>query len=424
MIGRRERWRWLAPIAALALVACVLGVNRAVQPRVAAAVSAPGLDASGVLWRLLHPDDDTWSGQVDTHVELGLPAGLSRLWGATVPDVGSPLVAASSPSGAESDVEGVPLAATPAGVLGALLSSDTSSRVWVAGRDRIRAQILQPLGEVDVVGDGRSWWTYSARHDTALRILGASGAATPTGPAGAMLGVGSGLDFAALTPQGLATALLADAAKSGVVRLGPGQMVDGRAAHTLRVAPRQSTTLLQRVEVAVDAVSGLALRVQVFTTGRSQPVLETTLSRLDLARPADQRFAFTPARSTSVHTWTSAGSTSGAVMPVSQGTSRTRLALPSWDAVVRLDADAAGNPLLAWHGVSWRRVAALGSPSADGSRVLRTPALTLLVTEDERVYAGAVPEAALTARAAADARTADAEAVAQEYVPPPAGSDR
>lgn len=413
---RRERWRWLAPLAALAVVACVVSVNRALAPTPVPAAALPSLDASTVLSRVLHPDDDSWSGYVTTDVELGLPAELTRLLAGPGGSVGP--LSATSPTAAATD--GVPFAATPAGVLGAVLSTDSTLRVWSSG-SRLRAQLMQSLGEVDVVGDGSTWWTYSARDDVALKILqlAAAPSGTGAGPMGALLGAGSGVDFSTLSPQGLAVALLRQTSSSATVSLAAPQTIDGRTAYTLRVTPRPGTsTLLAGIDVAVDAVTGVALRVQVKAGPRPVVVLDSRLTKLDLARPSEERFAFVPSRTTQVRTWTSSAGAAAARRSVSH------VELPAWDAVVRLDADAAGNPLLAWHGVSWRRVAALGVASGGGARVVRTPALTVLVTADERAYAGAVPESVLVARAANDARRDAAEALSQEYVPPPSGASR
>lgn len=338
---------------------------------------------------------DAFSGTVRSKADLGLPdlSALSGLAPAAGRDGGDPVDGASK--------------ADPQAVLTRLLAGTTTLRVWADGPARQRVQLLDQFAEVALVRSGRDVWAFDTGSATGthwvLPDVPATGRErTPDAPA------------AATTPEALAGQVLAKVDPTTSVTLDAPQTVAGRAAYTLVVAPRTDATLVDRAVLAVDARTGAALRVQVYARGHSDPVLETGFTDVDFTRPDASRFAFTPPPGADVTTKTvpappapqrptgadkaaaekAAAALGDAVQVVGTGWAAVLVATPPQagttpDGTAVPDvADLLANPALAQ----------LTTPVA-GGRALRTALLSVLLTDDGRILAGAVPVEALQAAA-------------------------
>ena len=334
---------------------------------------------------------DAFSGTVRSKADLGLPdlSALSGLAPAAGRDGGDPA------AGSKAD---------PQAVLTRLLAGTTTLRVWADGPTRQRVQLLDQFAEVALVRSGRDVWAFDTGSATGthwvLPDVPAGGGKTPNAPAAATT----------TTPEALAGQVLAKVDPTTSVTLEAPQTVAGRAAYTLVVAPRTDATLVDRAVLAVDAGNGAALRVQVYARGHSDPVLETGFTDVDFSRPDASRFAFTPPAGADVTTKTvpappapqrptgadradadkAAAALGDAVQVVGTGWAAVLVATPPQggttpDGTATPDvADLLANPALAQ----------LTTPVA-GGRALRTALLSVLLTDDGRVLAGAVPVEAL-----------------------------
>jgi hypothetical protein len=161
-----------------------------------------------------------------------------------------------------------------------LLSDRTTMRAWYRAADDWRVDVVSPTGETGVHRDTAGTWTWQYEHDVASRA-GATPLALPTAPD--------------LLPSALGRRLLSEAADDELSRIGAAR-VAGRDALGLRLVPADGAASVSRVDVWVDAGSGLPLRVQVFggQTGGGAPALDTSFLQLDLVTPAASVTAFTP----------------------------------------------------------------------------------------------------------------------------------
>src|SRR5205823_2596423 len=112
---------------------------------------------------------------------------------------------------------------------------------------RQRIAVIDRLAETDVARDGATLWTYQSGTNTAtLQSL------------------------AALAQNEIALTLLRDVllpivtGPDSVVSVGPTDVVAGQDAYTLLVRPRRGGSLVDRLELTVDAARGALLRVRLY----------------------------------------------------------------------------------------------------------------------------------------------------------------
>jgi hypothetical protein len=161
-----------------------------------------------------------------------------------------------------------------------LLSDRTTMRAWYRTGEDWRVDVVSPTGETGVHRDAAGTWTWQYEDGAASRAA-ATPLALPTAPD--------------LLPSALGRRLLSEAADAELSRIGAAR-VAGREALGLRLVPADAAASVSRVDVWVDADSGLPVRVQVFggQTGGGEPALDTSFLQLDLATPAASVTAFAP----------------------------------------------------------------------------------------------------------------------------------
>jgi hypothetical protein len=161
-----------------------------------------------------------------------------------------------------------------------LLSDRTTMRAWYRGPADWRVDVVTPTGETGVHADATGTWTWDYPATTATRTE-PSPLALPTAPD--------------LLPSALGRRLLSEATDDELSRLGA-ERIAGRDALGLRLLPAEEASSVARVDVWVDAVSGVPLRVQVFgedaAGADAEPALDTGFLDLDLTTPAAADTAF------------------------------------------------------------------------------------------------------------------------------------
>jgi outer membrane lipoprotein-sorting protein len=178
-----------------------------------------------------------------------------------------------------------------------LLSGTTTMRVWTDGQERSRVALQGPTSEYTVVADGPQAWTYSSAKNTVVQwtLDPASAqrfqAAHDAARSGNLSGVAPGVP----TPSQLATQALTQVEQFSTVSVDGQSQVAGRDAYQLVVTPKGGGTLVSRVVVAVDAQTKTPLRVQVWSTkDASKPALESGFTSVSFSKPADSVLTFTP----------------------------------------------------------------------------------------------------------------------------------
>ena len=232
--------RW----ALLALgLAVVIGVGYAARVR---PVDDPDLSATELLALVEQGRDAPYSGYAETLGTLQLPAA-DRF----------------------SDV-------------GALFGERTRLRVWWQDDEHWRVDRLGTAGETDLVHTGRFTTEYD--YEDARATTGADpDIRLPR--------------TADLLPRALVDRLLADVDDQDVSRVAA-RRVAGRTAPGLRLRPGSAQSSIDHVDLWADAGTGLALRVDVYAVGSTEPDLTSELLEVDTGPPDPSALAFVPSETT------------------------------------------------------------------------------------------------------------------------------
>jgi outer membrane lipoprotein-sorting protein len=329
-----------------------------------ASVSLPAKTPTQVLELVASSRVTAFSGTVEETSALGLPS----------------LPGGSIPSSARGSSSGGISAADLA-----LLTGSNSLRVYVDGPTKARVQDLESLAERDVIRQGNDVWVYDSKDNSVAHSTVASGqhfvrpgtmpqAATP--------------DPTDATPAGLAKKLIAQLEPSSTLRVDSNVRVAGRPAYDLVLTPKVTDTLIGSISIAVDAETGLPLRVEIDASGQKTPAVSIGFSSLDLSTPAASLFAFTPPASAKVTELTQ-----HAAGPKAPGGSATKPAETvtgrGWDAVVTVAATGSLGKLSQSGQFSELTTAVAGG------RLLHTSLFNVLFTSDGRIIAGSVSVARL-----------------------------
>lgn len=365
----RRAWQWLVPLLALAVVAALVLIPRAGGTADAAA-ALPARTAAQLLADVAAADVAGLSGTVVQTSRLGLPALPHEPGGG-----GSPVSLAS------------------------LLSGSTTARVWVSGEDRQRVAVDGDFAEYDVVRDGRDLWTFDSTSSevTHVELPAHDGQRGDPAPAPSALS----------TPTEATEAALQALDPSTEVTVGRAEVVAGRAAYELVLAPRDPGTLVESVRIAVDGETSMPLRVRIHGRGQAEPALEIGFTSVRFTVPDEEVFAFSAPPDAAVaerrlDSESTAETKLGGDPPTAAPVVMPEMIGEGWTSVLVLPTrpplpgaaadDAEGSETAAL-------LDQLTKPVL-GGRVLDSSLLTVLLLDDGRTLVGAVPATTLLAAAA------------------------
>jgi hypothetical protein len=181
-------------------------------------------------------------------------------------------------------------------------------------------------------------------------------------------------------------------------------IVAGEDSYQLVLAPKSSGSLIGQVRIALDGTRNVPLRVQVFAKGAKSPAIQIGFTSVSFVKPAPANFTFRPPAGAKV--------TEGTSGPGNQATGgKDSTGGPSmigkgWLAVADLPSSVLSSATAPAPSTNSGGSALGGSTSAvinallrsatrvSGSwgsgRLLRTSLVSLLITDNGRVLAGAV----------------------------------
>ncbi|MEU6431598.1 DUF2092 domain-containing protein [Microbispora sp. NPDC046973] len=376
MAKRARAVRWGVPVAAVAVVAAAVGTG----PVIAAVSNEPSLP-DRTAEQLLADVARTWqtgrmpqmSGTIVETASLGLPAlpGLS----------GAP-----GPSGASA---------------ASLLSGSHQLKIWYAGEDRFRLMLPGEMSETDVVADGGTVWLWDSAANKATRLT--APAASGGRPDGAFpMRSGAASPFA--TPEQAARQALQAAGTDTAISVGDVVTVAGRAAYQIVLTPKSADSLIRDVRVALDGEKLMPLRVQVYAKGAAEPAFEVGFESLSFTAPAPENFSFTPPPGAKVEQGTVTPPAGHRPEAAAEAHDRSSVVGSGWDSVLVTslpDVPAQKQDGKGRDGVDLgalldgvKSSATPVSGQWGSGRLLRTKVVSILITDDGRLLAGAVtPEA-------------------------------
>lgn len=258
---RRGPVRALVPLAVVAVIAG----GAAFAPSLASASpSLPAVSAQQLLAKVASSKVDAFSGTVNLTTNLGLPQ---------LPDLGG--------------------TANPF----SLLSGSHTLQVAADGPEQQRVALLDQLSEYDFVHNGAKFWTYDSEKNS-VQYGTATGDAKSKAEQEKKYGQKAG--EVPTTPQAAAQQLLAAISPSTGVAVGSPRTVAGRSAYLLVLTPKQQGSLIGQVEIAVDAATGTPLGVTLYPTGSATPFFDLSFTSVSLSAPSASRFDFTPPKGATV----------------------------------------------------------------------------------------------------------------------------
>jgi outer membrane lipoprotein-sorting protein len=375
-VAYRSRRRALVRVAVPIAVVAAVGAGIGLVPALASdnGPSLPSVTAQQLVAKALGSDTRALSGTVQVKADLGVPTQLLGLVGGA---------AGSRQAGG----------ADPTAKLTALLGGQHTLQVAVDGPDHQRIGLLEDLAGFELVHDGADVWAWDsssneAQHLKAPRDAAGKGAVRqPSGPL-------SGLP---VTPQEAAGRFLAMSAGTTSVTVDGTTTVAGRSAYRLVVKPLQKGSTIGQVRIAVDAATGVPLSVQAMATAGGT-ALDVHFSSVSFARPAASAFVFTVPKGAKVteHAADGARAGKGATAPEPAGAApRTKVVGEGWTSVVEAALPAGGPVSGDRHGGGGGALGSLSMLKGFGKQVaggtlISTRVLNVLVTDDGRVFAGAV----------------------------------
>ncbi len=397
--------RWLVPAAA---VAVLLGGTTLIRTAVNSAAttspdSLPQQTTAQLISDVASADVHSLSGTIVQTSNLGIP-----------------------------DLPGLDVGGGGSSSLVSLLSGTHTLRIWVNSADQQRLSLLSQLGETDVIHNGQDLWIWSSKdnsasHRTLSKELG-SGSSKKSAPLDTTT---TGAD----TPQAMADLALKMISPSTTVSMDANDVVAGRPAYELVLQPKDTRSLISKVRIAIDGTEHLPLRVQVLARNVATPAVDVAFTDVNFAQPDAAEFTFNPPAGASVTNETGTSTAAGCVatrkiIPGTQGSqgavvtpgtqnlptagATTKTVGSGWTTVLVAampdvshstpapspDGCAAGGlPQDLGIGSLGRITAAL--PAVSGSwgsgHLLSGTIVSVVVTADGRLAAGAVPPAVLYA---------------------------
>ncbi|MEH1128579.1 LolA family protein [Micromonospora sp. CPCC 206061] len=249
----RPALRWLVPAVATVVV---IGGGAAVGTFAASAdPSLPPRTAAQLLVDLQTARLDGLSGTVVQTSDLGLPS---------LPDLG----------GGNGSAD-----------LMSLITGDNTLRVWYSGPDKARVALMGTLGETDIIRNGSDVWLWESKANKAThsKLSGTEAGQKHTLPNGVPS-----------TPQEAADKALAAIDPSTEVTTSGTAKVAGRDAYELVLRPRDTTSLVGQVRIAIDATEHVPLRFEVLAKDSDKAAFQVAFTQVDFERPDDQQFEFNP----------------------------------------------------------------------------------------------------------------------------------
>jgi outer membrane lipoprotein-sorting protein len=277
--------------------------------------------------------------------------------------------------------------------LSSLLTGTHTMQLSYLDPTHYRVAVPQNMSESDLIRNGANAWLWESNKNTVTHMAIPAHAAKAEPKSSA----------APMTPQQAASQVLAKVGPTTTVSVLSNISVANHAAYQLVLAPKSSSSLIGQVRIAVDGQNNVPLQVQVYAKGANSPAIQVGFTSVSFVKPAAANIAFSPPAGAKVVQQTSGSGTKSSAKGAASGAS---VIGKDWLAVADLpssvlsaatantpsssssssplggDTNAVINALLK----SGTRV----SGTWGSGRLLRTSLVSMLITDNGRVFAGAV----------------------------------
>jgi outer membrane lipoprotein-sorting protein len=293
-------------------------------------------------------------------------------------------------------IPGLPQAADQSSSPLSLLSGSHEVKVWYGDAGRLRVALPGRMSETNLIVNGDETWLYESSGNRATRIKVPAEAAAERTP----------LPVPA-TPQDVAERVLSAAAADTDISVTSTEQVAGRDAYQLVLAPKEPDSLVKEIRLALDGETYVPLRVQVYAKDAIEPAFEVGYRQVTFTPPAEENFTFTPPAGAKVEERTLDAADLGATgrqdghRDGQELAGRLKMVGDSWATIAVLPFDRAdlaapaadGRPATDLAGTVVKSAKQVSGSWGSG-RLLETKLVSVLLTDDGKLLAGAVrPEA-------------------------------
>ncbi|MGW7527905.1 LolA family protein [Streptomyces sp. NPDC054783] len=371
--ARRKAARYAVPVAVVGVAAATIGL----VPALAASgdPDLPRITAQQLIEKIAKSDVQHMSGTVRIDTDLGLP------------DLGG---LANNLSSAAGKGSGDGSSADPQSQLTSLVSGTHTLRVAADGPEKQKLSLLESGSEYSLIHNGENVWGYDSKTNDVYHGTSAD----------------SGKEHRAeppATPKDFADQALKSVDGTTSVTVDGTERVAGRDAYKLLIKPRQSGTTVGAVSIAVDAKTGTPLKFTLTPKSGGAAVLDVGFTQVSFAKPAASTFDFTPPKGAKV-TEEKKDSAARKHAPepggdLAKGMNGAEVLGKGWTSIATFDTGAKGGlPTGSRGGDLGGFLGSLGdkvSGKFGKGTVFSTRLVNALITEDGKVYAGAVTKDAL-----------------------------
>ncbi|MFE7614205.1 outer membrane lipoprotein carrier protein LolA [Streptomyces sp. NPDC057496] len=273
-VGRRKAARYIVPVAVAGVAAATIGLVPALAST--GDPDLPKITAQELIEKIAASDTERLSGTVRISTDLGIPS-LGGLADAFVQGGG----------GGES--------ADPQERMTELASGTHTLRVAADGPDKQRLSIMDNASEYSLIRNGDEVWAYDSGSDQAYHATADKSARDSGGKS-----AHPAPDGVPATPKELAEQLLEAAGPTTSVTVDGTARIAGRDAYKLVVKPKQSGSTIGSATVAVDAENGVPLKFTLLASAGGKPVVDAGFTDVDFGKPDASSFTFTPPKGTEV----------------------------------------------------------------------------------------------------------------------------
>jgi outer membrane lipoprotein-sorting protein len=380
--------RWVPSIA----VPAVIAVGAIAVPLQANAIDLPDLSPQQVMVLMQGADVTEFSGTIVKSSNLGLP---TLEFSSMMSEDSIAQMEEKMPAEMADFVPAVIESNTLTQAI-ELISGSHTIRVYVSGQDKLRAQILDPMSQRDLIVNGNEFWVYDAKMATALTGT-VDIEADPAKQAEAEQKVLDYADSIALdlsSPEAIADYLVSMVDETSQIQVGKDHSVAGRSAYQLIISPDSPNSLVASAAVSVDSETGMPLKVEIFSTAQVEAAMTVGFESISFGSVDQGLFSFTPPAGTSVETFDAdelMATLDGYEKPEGYVSDYEVPAEPEvlgsdWDSVVHLAALPADIP----QDLMATELFADMLTEVPGGKVFSTPLVNVLLTDSGEVYMGAV----------------------------------
>ncbi|MEU6662323.1 sigma-E factor regulatory protein RseB domain-containing protein [Streptomyces sp. NPDC046821] len=404
---RRKATRYVVPVVVVGVAAAAIGLVPALAD--SGNPDLPKISAQQLLEKIAKSDVQQMSGTVKISTDLGLPS-LGGAAGTFAPGAGGLSGHGGGKGGSSAD---------PQSKLMELASGTHTLRVATDGHDRQKLSVLDSASEYSVIHNGDEVWAYNSATNEAYHAKHAGAAQDRAGKHDKR----ELRDGVPATPKEFADQVLKQSGKTTSISVEGTSQVAGRDAYKLLVKPKQSGSTVGGITISVDAKTGLPLKFTLTPAGGGKAVVDAGFTKVDFAKPAASTFDFTPPKGTKV---TEGGDHKGADGQRGPRAPHAPVA-PQGSGKMPKEMRGGGKNDLKVLGEGWTSVAELKLPGGHGlpkggpgkgdvppeaqkfmnalgdhvtgkfgsGTVFSTRLINALVTDDGKVYVGAVTKDAL-----------------------------